>query len=239
MQFCFGGGDYSTAIGYASLGMNRDRGYNTAVGAFSGVACEWGQENTAMGYRALRSAGRLYQLSSDGNTAIGCFALENLSGQAPGFLEGPSRYNTALGYKAGSSVLIGELNIFIGANQEGMPDDTNTIRIGKGQNRTFIAGIAETALTSTDGPSVVGITSEGRLGTIASDSLPQGPQGPQGIQGPQGPAGEGLIPGSLLYLPSGFAPPAGYVLLGITELALIDPVAKKATRLKVNVYQKR
>jgi len=236
---------YNTAIGYGSSQNSRGP-YNTAVGAFSGVANDWGQDNTAMGYRTLVNAGRSYPFPSDGNTAIGSLALESLTGFAD-WQEGPTRYNTALGYKAGSSVLIGEFNIFIGANQSGVANDTNTIRIGTpystsypqgGQNRTFISGIVETPLTSGDGPAVVGITGEGRLGTMSSDLLPPGPQGPQGIQGPQGPAGEGLVPGSLLFLPSGFAPPAGYAFLGITEFGLTNPVAKKVVRFRVNVYQK-
>ena len=251
LRIAYDGADYSTAIGYGSLGGNRGP-YNTAVGALAGVSYDWGQDNTVMGYRALSRAGRDYTMPSDCNTAIGSLALENLTGMSYEYGDGPTRYNTALGYKAGSSVIRGEFNIFVGANQSGMATDTNTIRIGLpygtsvnsppygpvGQNRTFIAGIVESPLASGDGPSVVGITSEGRLGTMSTDLLPEGPQGPQGIPGPQGTAGEGLVPGSLLYLVAGFAPPAGYALLGTTELGLVDLVARKAIRLKINVYQK-
>lgn len=238
---------YNTAIGYGALDNNRGP-RNTAVGAMAGVINDWGQDNAVLGYKALGKAGCSFPSPSDGNTAIGSMALENLIGfshEPPYMSDGPTRFNTALGYKAGSSVISGEFNIFLGANQIGLADDTNTIRIGTpyvgpqgGQNRTYIAGIVETPLNPSDGPSVVGITSEGRLGTMAADLLPQGPQGPQGIPGLQGPAGEGLVPGSLLYMAAGFEPPAGYVLLGMTEIGLIDPVTKKATRLKVNIYQK-
>ena len=92
--------DYNTAIGYGSLSNSRGP-RNTAVGAIAGPSDEWGMDNTAMGYRALVSSGRLFGLPSDGNTAIGCLALENLSGVASYTQEGPTRFNTALGYSAG------------------------------------------------------------------------------------------------------------------------------------------
>jgi hypothetical protein len=55
----------------------------------------------------------------------------------------------------------------------------------------------------------------------------------------QGPAGEGLISGSLLFLISSVAPPAGYTFLGTTDLSLTVSGSKKPTKLTVNVYQKQ
>jgi hypothetical protein len=83
---------------------------------------------------------------------------------------------------------------------------------------------------------------------------PQGPEGPAGVQGPQGdkgdqgetgPAGEGLIPGSLLFLPAGVAPPTGYVFVGSYQLNLRPNVAGTEdrggpeVRVGVNVYQRQ
>jgi len=121
----------------------------------------------------------------------------------------------------------------------GLPEDTNTIRIGSpyaydssanmqtGQNQTFIAGITETPFIAGDAPAVVGITNEGRLGTMSSDLLPPGPQGP---------AGEGLVSGSLLFLVPSATPPAGYAFLGTCDFSL---GGKKPTKLTVNVYKKQ
>lgn len=67
----------------------------------------------------------------------------------------------------------------------------------------------------------------------------QGDLGPAGPMGPQGPAGSGLVPGSLLFLPSTINPPAGYVLLGRTDLALTAVGGVKPPKLTIYVYQKR
>ena len=71
---------------------------------------------------------------------------------------------------------------------------------------------------------------------------PQGPtgaQGPAGPQGPQGPAGEGLVPGSLLFLPDGVTPPAGYRLLGSQQTTLRPATGGAEVRMRVLVYQKQ
>ena len=148
-------------------------------------------------------------------------------------------FNTALGKNAGSECTFGYYNICIGAHVKGLAEDTNTIRIGTpydptqsvpfgpaGQNRTFIAGIVESPLSPSDALGAVGITSEGRLGTIATESL-------------QGPPGEGLVSGSLLFLRSGVTPPAGYSLLGTTSFSLTTSGSKKPTVITVHVYQKQ
>ena len=58
----------------------------------------------------------------------------------------------------------GHGNVFIGAGVVGTAADTGTIRIGSGQNQTFIAGIHGTELT---GPAVqVFIDANGQLGTL-------------------------------------------------------------------------
>lgn len=229
-------GNNNTAIGNAGLLYNNYGSENTAVG---GQTLEYndGSQNTAVGFSALITG------THQGCTAIGADALFRHAGNK----------NTALGYRAGSSVftdldIVGNFNLFLGADVVGLIDDTNTIRIGlpynasvnppEGQNRTFIAGIVETPLTANAGPAVVGITSEGRLGTFPSELLPVGPQGSQGIQGPPGPAGEGLVSGSLLFLLPGIAPPAGYTFMGSSMIVLTVPGSRRLTTLTINVYRK-
>lgn len=225
-------GYYNTATGYQALWANTTGKHNTANGwqaLFSNINSI---ENTAIGFGALR-----FHSHGNHNTAVGSQALMDNNGWM----------NTALGNGAGMDCLDGNHNIFIGGDVFGHADDTNTIRIGSkyemnwagawvGQNQTFIAGIVENPISSGLTPSIVGITSDGRLGTVAAESLPPGPEGPQGPPGPPGLPGEGLISGALLFLATGFEPPAGYTLLGTTEIVL---GAKKPTKLMVYIYQKQ
>ena len=65
---------------------------------------------------------------------------------------------------------------------------------------------------------------QGQPGVQGSQGLPgpigpRGPAGPAGPQGLEGPRGEGLVSGSLLMLPEGVTPPAGYALLGSQQMA--------------------
>jgi hypothetical protein len=79
----------------------------------------------------------------------------------------------------------------------------------------WIAGIANAPLTA---GAVVGVTAEGQIGTL--------------------PAPTGPVSGSLLFLMPGNTAPAGYTLLGTTTLSIAPESARKATQLRVSVYQK-
>ena len=68
---------------------------------------------------------------------------------------------------------------------------------------------------------------------------PAGPVGPMGPQGPQGLQGEGLVSGSLLFLPEGVAPPAGYRLIGTQQINVRPPQGGAEVRLRVAVYQRQ
>jgi hypothetical protein len=77
-----------------------------------------------------------------------------------------------MGYGAGANATTGTYNVFLGANALGTAADTHTMRLGlpydstggAGQNRTFIAGIAGTVLTT---PAVqVFVDAFGQLGTL-------------------------------------------------------------------------
>jgi hypothetical protein len=67
-----------------------------------------------------------------------------------------------LGYNAGSELLTGDGNIYIG--NVGVDNDLSTIRIGNFSMATFIAGISGTAVA---GDTVV-VDGNGQLGTVAS-----------------------------------------------------------------------
>ena len=231
-------GDWNTAIGYMALHLNTTGGSNTAVGRWALRDNLYGNNNTAVGDGALVNIGivgtyntavgndALAHTTGNGNTAIGHGAFNGMGWTGD--------YNTALGSWTGchSDCPGGEFrySIFLGANVAAQPGDSYTIRIGspynssvdppEGQNRTFIAGIVETQLTSEAEPNLVGITSEGRLGTFSSGLLPAGP------------------PGSLLFLRSGYSPPAGYAFIGTTDIVLMQP-NKKGTKITVYVYQKQ
>jgi hypothetical protein len=245
----------NTAIGYHALYSNTTGLMNTAVGSGALSSNILGCSNTAIGMGAL--AANLY---SYGNTAVGEGALyrsvEGMDNTAIGY--GALDFltygwdNIAVGNSAGTACINATGNVFLGAHVTGVVGDSHTIRIGlpydelapmhdgpAGQNRTFIAGIVESPLLPGAAPSVVGITSEGRLGTFPTELLPKGDTGPQGPQGIQGPGGEGLISGSLLFLLRGVTPPTGYALLGTSEFSLMAPGSKKATKLIVNIYQKQ
>jgi len=157
-------GGFNTAIGAgitrspapvfaaAALGSNTTGAGNTAVGARSlfGPGAlgsnTTGSSNTAVGQGALSS-----NTAGEANTAIGADALAGLgrSGPSPSPTPTPGNSNIAVGNFAGSNLITGSNNVYIG--NQGMEEESDTIRIGtpfqpsptpaSGHNRTFIAGI--------------------------------------------------------------------------------------------------
>ena len=87
------------------------------------------------------------------NTAIGTAALQNATGTE----------NLAIGYHAGLSLTTGDDNIYLGSF--GAASESNTMRLGSAQTRTFLAGV--NGVTSTGGVAVF-INSSGQLGTLTS-----------------------------------------------------------------------
>ncbi len=260
------GGSINTGIGMHALHHNLSGIANVAVGHSAMFANTSGFCNTGIGHGALSGNNMGFY-----NTAVGDSALDTLTAGG---------YNLAVGGLAGSGLAEGHHNVYI-YNSNIPGNESNTIRIGspfdpaktwaergQGQNRTFIAGIVERPFVAgVDSPSVVGITSEGQLGTVAPETLPPGPQGekgdpgamgpkgdpgpagpagpqgsagPQGAvgpAGPQGPAGPGLVPGSLLFLVAGAVPPPGYVFLG-TQSVAYRMSNGRATTLTIFIFRK-
>jgi trimeric autotransporter adhesin len=144
-------GNNNTAVGLAALTNNRGGGLNTAVGEVALQSNVSGTANTATGVRALND-----NVTGFFNTAYGYRALENIAG---------GLFNIAVGSQAGGNLIAGNNNIYIGNSGEAR--DANTIRIGRQgtHTRAFVAGIFGSSITG--GTSVV-VTSNGRLGTVAS-----------------------------------------------------------------------
>ena len=160
-------GDNNTATGFAALTSNTIGFNNTATGLWAlfnntegdgntsnGMMALFnnttGRGNTASGWEALRN-----NTEGEGNTAIGVFALHDTTGDS----------NIALGVNAGAALTTGNGNIDIG--NSGVASESNTIRIGDSQTRTFIAGIS--GATASGGVAVY-VNSAGQLGTLTSSA---------------------------------------------------------------------
>jgi hypothetical protein len=159
-----GGGN--TASGFVALLENTTGSNNTASGSQALYNNTIGSQNTASGYQAL-----LLNTTGGYNTASGYQALQN---NTTGGYNTASGYqalqnnttgydNIALGYYAGGQLTTGSNNIMIG--NYGSSSDDSTIRIGGGQTKTFIAGIAGVSVT---GGAAVYVNSNGQLGTSLS-----------------------------------------------------------------------
>jgi trimeric autotransporter adhesin len=161
-------GSRNTASGATALFNNTAGTGNTASGAGALVSNTTGNVNTANGADTLQ-----VNTTGSDNTADGAFALvTNVTGNfntANGvnalFNNKTGNNNIALGFLAGANLTTGDNNIDIGA--EGVADESDTIRIGTLQRKTFIAGIRGVTTANANAISVV-VDSAGQLGTINS-----------------------------------------------------------------------
>jgi hypothetical protein len=185
-------GFLNTAVGFLALQNNTgitvgfEASNNTAVGVFALQHNTTGAANTATGANALSE-----NTTADGNTANGSSALRlnttgednTANGSAALFFNTTGRSNTANGFQALSSNTTGDGNIALGDHagvnlttgdnnidigNEGVADESNTIRIGSSldQTRTLIAGIRDVTTATAAIPVV--ISTEGQLGTMSS-----------------------------------------------------------------------
>lgn len=193
-----GTGSSNTALGTAALLLNTTGGENTAVGTDALVSNAIAFDNNAVGAFALmnndssglgfgefnNAHGRgALEFNVDGgeNNAFGDLALnQNVSGSfntamgddALFFSTGNS--NTALGDEAGSALITGEGNIYIGAQQVGVDGDVEFIRIGNDTAfafpyDTFIAGIFDRDVNAGTALFVF-VDDTGKLGTNLVDA---------------------------------------------------------------------
>jgi hypothetical protein len=183
------GGFLETAIGYEALKMSQSGkddvalGYmalrgtlsvsstgnnNTACGSQALLMNQTGTQNVAIGVAALQ-----YNTTGSFNYAAGVQALQNATVGGSNTAEGYQalfQYNdptqahgsTAVGAGAGSNLVSGDANVYIG--NAGTMSENGAVRIGTTQTAAFIAGISGTPVT---GKEVV-ITSGGVLGVTTS-----------------------------------------------------------------------
>jgi trimeric autotransporter adhesin len=142
-------GVYNTATGFAALGNNTTGDNNTATGFSALRFNETGFQNTATGLQALQNNTTGFRNTADGNGA-----LNNNTGSN----------NIGLGFNAGANLTTGSNNIDIG--NSGAGGESNTIRIGSAQTRTFIKGISGAVVS---GAAVV-VNAGGQLGMAPSSA---------------------------------------------------------------------
>ena len=139
----------NTATGFAALGNNTTGDNNTATGFSALRFNETGSQNTATGLQALQNNTTGFRNTADGNGA-----LNNNTGSN----------NIGLGFNAGANLTTGSNNIDIG--NSGAGGESNTIRIGSAQTRTFIKGISGAVVS---GAAVV-VNAGGQLGMAPSSA---------------------------------------------------------------------
>jgi hypothetical protein len=150
-------------MGFQALNHNTTCPQNTAIGA----GAPFSSDNTANGINALE-----FNMTGFENTATDSRALENndsgIRNTADGFgalFNNSGSGNIALGVNAGFNLTTGNNNIDIGNG--GVAAESNTIRIGFVQTRTFIAGIRGRTTGVANAVPVL-IDSAGQLGTASS-----------------------------------------------------------------------
>jgi hypothetical protein len=142
-------GGFNTASGVNALLNNTTGVGNTATGVSALSNNITGDDNTASGRSAL-----LINFTGFGNTAVGRSALFNSTGNK----------NIGIGYLAGTTLTSGNNNIFIG--NQGAGAESQTIRVGTAQTRTFIAGIN---VAGVSGATVI-VDGNGQLGVPFSSA---------------------------------------------------------------------
>ena len=153
-------GTENTAFGRSALVSNTTGTGNTASGANALAENTTGIGNTASGNAALRrntagiantasgQAALFFNTTGRMNTAVGQAALRQSTGSN----------NIAIGFNAGATLTNGNYNIYL--ENFGGGDESQTMRLGGIQTRTFIAGI----VTANVNGATVEIDANGQLG---------------------------------------------------------------------------
>jgi len=147
-------GSNNTFTGMAAGSANDTGTRNTFAGMFAGLKNKSGSNNVVAGYQA-----GLEFVTGEFNTILGSFAGYKA--------DTSSSNNVMVGYAAGQNNTNANGDIYIGSN--GCPNapctENNTIRIGVGQNQTFIAGISGANIGT---GAAVFVNASGQLGTVQS-----------------------------------------------------------------------
>lgn len=164
-------GHGNTSVGAATMGANVSGFGNVALGANALNSIETGVANTAIGWGAMNTATG----SAGSNTAVGSWALNSARDQSNvavgSFAMSKLRngsFNVGIGNLAGNSLTNGSDNVYLGSRTGG-GDESFTMRLGRDQTRSFIAGIRGVTTGANDAIPVV-IDSNGQLGTVSSSA---------------------------------------------------------------------
>jgi hypothetical protein len=158
-------GQGNTGGGTGALGSNPTGGSNTAYGALALGSNTTGDGNTASGSDALFSntTGANNIASGAGALASNTTGFQNTASGVLALNRNPTGANNiALGFQAGNNLTDGSANIYIG--HPGGATESNTMRLGEAQTRTFIAGVAGVPVSGAP----VFISSTGQLGVQPS-----------------------------------------------------------------------
>jgi Chaperone of endosialidase len=159
-------GDHNTAFGYAAR-RNNTTGYdNTANGANALLSNTMGRGNTANGVETLtRNTTGNFNIASGVETltrnTTGNFNIASGGGALEQNITGDR--NIAIGRLAGSQLQSGDNNIYLG-HEGAASDESDTMRLGQDQTRTFIAGISGVPVSG----SAILINANGKVGIQAS-----------------------------------------------------------------------
>ncbi len=138
--------NYSTAMGWNAMLSNVDGSYNTGLGSQTLYTNVHGVSNTAVGYATMFynnggsyntavGHGALVNGSGSSNTAMGFYALSNISNTS-------ATSNVAIGYYAGATITTGASNVAMGYYAGG----TN---LTTGSNNTLIGNQADVSSGTT------------------------------------------------------------------------------------------
>ena len=160
-------GIYNTAHGFQAMFTDSSGNFNTASGAFGLFGNKTGSSNTATGFQAL-----FLDSTGSSNTANGSQSLffnkagnNNTSAGYQSLYLNTGDNNIAIGASAGFNLTTGNSNIVIG--NQGVGGDANTIRIGTGQSKSYLAGVFGATIP---GGIQVLVDANGQLGTILSSA---------------------------------------------------------------------
>ncbi len=160
---CSNCGNNNTAIGFQAMfsngtPSNNGGSFNTAVGNNALFKTDGISElNEAVSDTGVGNNVLAANTIGSFNTAVGDSALLNVSGN--------SNFNLALGSNAGKNLTSGSNNIYLGS-VGGAATESNTLRLGGGQSRAFVAGVYAAHATARQ----VFVNSNGQLGTLASSA---------------------------------------------------------------------
>jgi carbonic anhydrase/acetyltransferase-like protein (isoleucine patch superfamily) len=141
-------GRWNTAVGSVALTSNRTGGENTAVGYAALNYNDFGASNTAVGYEALTSTNGCY------NTAVGARSLsfnrtsQNTAiGHESLFNSFDALGNSAVGFRAGSTICCGCYNVIFGYNvQVANINSSCQLAIGFNNGQNWLTGNSTKAI---------------------------------------------------------------------------------------------